>query len=363
LNIKKEKVMNKIARYLGLIIFGVLMSFIGIGNVKSGYAGESHQKLVIDFEESINDGDWSHWTANFVPSARKMYEDFVLNPENQKNNIGILACNKANVNMIKRIDNCYAPKFYELEPYFFSGDYETYLVGVNLQVNEPNEYFKNGENYKVVVLVKDRDTWYVGGESGATSEVLGNYVNNIQMRTDALGVGYGFIDCNNPPRTIVVRDRNGVIRTVAFNNFVKNVTQNEIGNLGFDADAIKAQALAAKMCGWWAAEGHYRENYGADIMYGDVAYVSGANITQSVNSACNSVSSYKMLSSGGKLFYAAYVAGSQNSSGEHSGRLRQNGAQYLATHSNYTWKKILHYYYDDSSYNNPNTRTIRIEQY
>jgi hypothetical protein len=161
----------------------------------------------------------------------------------------------------------------------------------------------------------------------------------------------------------VVRDRNGVIRTVAFNNFVKNVTQNEIGNLGFDADAIKAQALAAKMCGWWAAEGHYRENYGADIMYGDVAYVSGANITQSVNSACNSVSSYKMLSSGGKLFYAAYVAGSQNSSGEHSGRLRQNGAQYLATHSNYTWKKILHYYYDDSSYNNPNTRTIRIEQY
>ena len=94
-------------------------------------------------------------------------------------------------------------------------------------------------------------------------------------------------------------------------------------------------------------------------------YVDGTTVKESVKDACNDISNYKMVSdnnSGNKLFYASYVAGQKDATGKGNDRLRQNGAAYLATASSYKygWQKILHYY-DNSSFNNPNVGTVRIE--
>ena len=97
--------------------------------------------------------------------------------------------------------------------------------------------------------------------------------------------------------------------------------------------------MAAKMCGWWAKVAQYRDSIGADIQYGDVAYVDGTTVKESVKKACNAISKYKMVSddnSGNKLFYASYVAGQKDATG------------------------ILHYYYDNSSFNNPNVGIVKI---
>lgn len=66
--------------------------------------------------------------------------------------------------------------------------------------------------------------------------------------------------------------------------------------------------------------------------------------------------------SGNQLFYASYVAGQKDATGKGKGRLRQNGAEYLATNSlyKYGWGKILHYYYDNSSFNNPSVGIVKI---
>ena len=341
---------------------------------------DENRKIVYDFIDSINSGNWDDWVSFYTPTVRDYYYNFVHTPNNIANNVGILTVNAANVVSIEKIDNCYAPKFNELSDFFETEDsYEVYLVGIDMTVNINTEYFYNGINYKLVVLVNNNGVWQVGGQSGAPIEVLlksnGMFVDeaitSYSMRVFddeavTFGTGYGLLAPGSVPKTIKVANAAGTtVYKVNFADFIKNVTQNEIGNLGFNSNAIKAQAMAAKMCGWWAKVAQYRDSIGADIQYGDVAYVDGTTVKESVKKACNAISKYKMVSddnSGNQLFYASYVAGQKDATGKGKGRLRQNGAEYLATNSlyEYGWEKILHYYYDNSSFNNPNVGIVKI---
>ena len=289
----------------------------------------------------------------------------------------MLSIDKSEPFFITKIDNIYSPKFNELAYFYEDGSYESYLVGETLKVDHENEFFYDGDNYRIITVVKENNEWYIGAETGVTDEVLEKY--NAPRRTDAekdyylrtgygnysedniKHIGYGFVSPGNEPASISVMlsDKKTIV-TTTFSEFIKNVTQNEVGNMGFKSDAICAQAMSAKMAGWWAHVAKYRSSYGCDIKYGDVTYIKGTSPNNSVRSAYSTISSYKMTASNGKLFYAAYVAGSQNANGQHGGVLKQNGAQYLAKTYNYSWKKILHYYYDDSSYNNPDTGTVVI---
>lgn len=119
--------------------------------------------------------------------------------------------------------------------------------------------------------------------------------------------------------------------------------------MGYSDDALKANIMAVKMCGWRAKAGTYRETYGCDIIYGDVAYKSSLGTTsentEKVQTAVNDLDGYYMVGSSdtnGKLFYASYFAGKSNSDGKGTGRLRQNGSEYLAEECSYsyTWEDI-----------------------
>ena len=109
----------------------------------------------------------------YTPTVRNYYYNFALTPNNIANNVGILTVNATNVVSIEKIDNCYAPKFNELSNFFETEDsYEVYLVGIDMKVNINTEYFYNGINYKLVVLVNNNGVWQVGGQYGAPIEVL-----------------------------------------------------------------------------------------------------------------------------------------------------------------------------------------------
>lgn len=121
-----------------------------------------------------------------------------------------------------------------------------------------------------------------------------------------------------------------------------------------------------KMCGWWAKAGRYRALLGCDIKNGDVAYKSYNEATYAnqvaILEAVTAMDGYYMVSSSGKLFYAAFWAGEETSTtgGQGSGKATQYGSNYLATELGYTWQEILHYYYDNSAYNNPNVGIVSI---
>lgn len=313
---------------------------------------DEKEAFVSDFVEST--GDWDTWSSYYADSVKGKYEDFVNNADNIDGHVGILTVSSAEAIDIQKVDNRYVPVLPELVPYIEAGDYQAYLVSMNMDVKENTEYFSDGINYKLVILVNDGGKWKVGAQVHAPEDIYGK---------EARGIGYGLLTAGSTPATINVRDSGGTVhRNVNFTSFIKNVCQNEIGNMGYHAAAIKANAMAIKMAGWWAKTAQYRDTYGADIMYGDVAYVPGTTSNASVNSAVNAIADYRCVSSsatGSKLFFTSYFAGSNDNSGAGSGRLRQNGSNYLAN-SGYGWREILHYYYDNSSYNNPNVGTVRI---
>lgn len=311
-----------------------------------------NQKLVYDYWDVINDGDWSEWADSYAPAVSNTYFDFATNTENQNNNLGILTVSSAKVVDIVRVDNYNAPRYPELQSYYESESaYECYVAIVDLNVKENNGYFTDGQSKHLITLVNDGGNWGIGGMSGCP--------DNFFTR----GNGRGFNDFIDEPSTILVKDETGYVNKsgVSFDSVVFNATCNEIGNKGYNAEAIKANVMAVKMCAWWAKAGEYRETEGCDIKYGDIAYKSKNDATatnqKTIQSAIDAVDGMYIVSdskTGGKLFYTSYFAGTASDTGKATGQLRQNGSNYLATNASYKydWKKIIHYYFDNSKYNN-----------
>jgi hypothetical protein len=345
-----------------------LISGVSVYAEESGILDRStlsqKEQIVYDYFDTINSGDWEAWAELHVLAARDNYRDFVSNQVNIDNNTGILTIDSVELIDIVQVGDSYAPPFSELSPYFLSNDtYDCYKVAVDLTVAEESESYHDGINQKLVVLVNENGNWEVGGTTSFHSQSPTGF-SLFSTGITPLGVGYGFLPStgtlsSSQPTSIDVY-YNGNVYNTTFSEFVKNATQNEIGNMSYDSDAFAANCMAVKMCGWWAKLGRYRETYGADIMYGDVAYVPGTTtISNSVTTAYSTISSKRAVSSGSKAFYMAYFAGSYDNTGAGTGQMRQNGSSYLADQG-YSWQEILHYYYDSSSYNNGSTGTIQI---
>jgi len=204
-------------------------------------------------------------------------------------------------------------------------------------------------------MIREASGWKIGGICKCPRD-LGSVPAGITVSRQS----YGFVSYQSQPSYIKVKDENGTVKNVAFSTYLKNVTYNEIGNMGYYDEAIKANVMAIKMCGWWAHAAGYRSAEGCDIKYGDVAYKSSYQTKPAITNAINAVDGKKLVSSGGQLFFTSYFAGSSDTAGKNSGRLRQNGSNYLASTKSYTYTEILHYYYDNSSYNNPSVGIVKI---
>lgn len=249
----------------------------------------------------------------------------------------------------------HAPKYYEFNQYYDSGtNYACYKTITDMET-ETGEYFGNGTNFSLVLMIREASGWKIGGICKCPRD-LGSVPAGITVSRQS----YGFVSYQSQPSYIKVKNENGTVKNVAFSTYLKNVTFNEIGNMGYYDEAIKANVMAIKMCGWWAHAAGYRSAEGCDIKYGDVAYKSSYQTKPAITNAINAVDGKKLVSSGGQLFFTSYFAGRSDTDGKNSGRLRQNGSNYLASTKSYTYTEILHYYYDNSSYNNPSVGIVKI---
>ena len=99
------------------------------------------------------------------------------------------------------------------------------------------------------------------------------------------------------------------------------------------------------------------------ISVSGVLYEKGTIGTwQKVSSCSNSSTTSTCVGSGnfntkpGKSYRLEYSATFSYS----DGRSETNGSNYLASTKSYTYTEILHYYYDNSSYNNPSVGIVKI---
>ena len=361
----------------------------------------SNEQLVYDYYNSINDGDWQAWAEYYARGIRESYENFVSDKDSQANRTGILAVDSTRVISITKVSNTYAPYYRELEQYYNSPEsYECYMVGIDMTVSKETKYYYNGINYKLVIIVNDDGEWGIGATCGCPAELMLNAKGTLPVEEAiesyserAFGssqnftdsniithhIGQGFIsgDLSSPPSTINVGDgkvgsggqperKSDATFTPTFSDYVYNATSNEIPYT-YDEEAIKACAVAVKMYAWWCSLGTYREAYGCDLLgnYDQTYDNTMTTYPSAVSTAIDDVIDYYIISGSdigkdsGKLFSTnCNNYKSNNYAG--SGRLIQSGAQSLATNSNYSWQEIVHYYFDNSTYNHDNCGVVQI---
>ncbi len=386
-----------------ILIFISMMSFssqvfastISNDSGKEIYASSvdltEQEQLISEYIDSF--GDWNKWYTYYASEVQDNYRTFVTNPKSQQNSTGVLVVNQAKLLYIKQIDNNLAPRYPELKTFYYDEDnYRCYLVGIDMDVKHDSPYYYDGINYKLIIIVKENGNWKIGAQCGAPIEQLINVDSAVstnkaieqycaragidqELKTNR-AVGYGFINgnVNNPPQNIYVGDGyayqdsngnwlpgcTGTVYTVDFQDYVYNATSNEIYST-YDEDAIIACAISIKMYAWWCHLGTYRETFGCDILGNyDQAYdVNDTTYPASISSAINNVISYYILSSDGK-FFSTNCNNFTSFDYLHSGQLIQSGAQNLANNYNYTWQQIIHYYFDNSSYNHPDCGIVLI---
>lgn len=334
-------------------IFATYMAFMlmltsAFNTYAADISNDKNIQLIEKFWDCINEDKWSEWTDCFASNVRDEYVSLVSNPKNFENHIGILNVEFAEITDVEKTTKDQIPDIYnKLDPGTVPSNAEAYLVTLNMKVHKDSSYFSNGDNKYLFVIAVSNNIPYV-----CAIQKIADIPDTIADEP----VGVGFNNFIPQPQTITVRYKDNVtIETISFFDFVFNATCNEIGNKGYADNAIIANSVAIKMCGWWCKRGQYFPVGGYDIRYGLVAInnINEASATnqQRIRNIINNTMSYRALSSNGKLFFMNYFAGDYNASGQGSGRMRQNGSSYLANQG-YSWDRILRYYYDYSRYNN-----------
>ena len=317
--------------------------------------------LINEYWSDVCNGQWEKWVNHYAPNVRDEYIELISSPQNPAQSVGIFTVDKANVLGVKPVSISSIPAEYSVMiPELLSGqDCLAYVVDVDLHVKVDNGYFKNGLNTFLFTVSTIDNVPYINAVTSCTWDTA---TRPSLLKKEQLG--YGFQDYDSRPTTINVKYKNGEVKNIDFNKYVFLTTCNEIGNSNFNAEAIKAQAIAIQMCGRWAKKGHFFPVGGYDVYYGYVAIdlpnrASAAN-QKTIRTAVNAVANNEVLSSGGKFFSMNYFAGSANGTGQGSGQMRQNGANYLANSRGYDWRQIIRYYYNHSAYNNNGVGEIKI---
>lgn len=297
--------------------------------IDSSYTDQ--EALIYDYYNSLNKCDWADWASLYSAVVENDYLKLVSDENNLEDKIGILTVTDADVMSIEKLDDFYIPAevYLELNEYFNTGNYECYKVAVDMQIAEENGYFDNGLNYKTIVLVKDDETWSVGATCGANdnenstfraSHPTGKLVNCSSNSSSTM-----------PSSVRVYVESKGKAETATLAAYVKNTIQNEVGNLSYPSDALKALCVASashvqyyKLSKYWDASGYDIKTTGSLVNY-----VPGTTVNQSVSTAYTSVSGNYIVCSEGHNFSTPYN-GMSASNSKSSGQMYEDGTKKLA---------------------------------
>ena len=395
---------NKVKYFLSLIlVFSLFLT-----NVPSVYAQSinfsksdvSNEAYINSYTNCINTKDWKKYSEMQSYYDSNMLFKFLTNDNNIKNHVGLLDVIAAKVSKIKLLPLNEAAKISkEMNLNIADSNTDTYLVAMDIKVINENEYFVNGTTYHLISISKASKGKLITVDIEAPLDILRNdgygfndkdeenyfNVENMRMKGKVINNKGENLESStysklsskaiNPismstvqstsftiPSTIRVYMHDAYyVKTVNFNEYVKNVLPKEWGS-GWQYEAYEAGAIAVKMYGWFFIVHHFYTTLQADV-YDDAihnqVYVPGsANSYES--SAVDDTFHYIMVDGTGNIFAARHVAGTPGAHGEsHTGLMFQNGTQWLALNG-WTHFDICRYYYDYGydTWTNKNIGTI-----
>ena len=79
-------------------------------------ASENPKDVLKNFFESFSPTDHESWVNYFASSVYGYYREFAQNAFNQAKRLGLLDIDKAELLYAEKVNNVYAPKYYEFKP-------------------------------------------------------------------------------------------------------------------------------------------------------------------------------------------------------------------------------------------------------
>ncbi len=331
---KKSNVFSKMFLVFALvmIITGMSVNFAATDN-----ESDDVNQLVTTYAKYIKTNNWDGYVNLFNYSQEEKDEllKYLNNKNNQKLREGIFGINNIKVIEIEPSN----------DPDFINKGQFVYDVYLDMSVNKQSEFYENGLSLHVFVMN------YVDGNLSIEAV----YYRGIVNSKDAEHVVKANLIPIEPapypiPSTIKVYvTSTGVLKTLNFSTYVKDVTPNEV-YVTWPTEALKANIIAQKS---YAAYNVYYPRTPATTYNAHVTdkwenyqhYSEGSN-----NSTTNSLYNYTydvLMVKGQKPYEARYSAGTYGSPGNQgSGYLSQYGTVVLANNG-YSYLDILHYYYTD----------------
>ena len=193
---------------------------LNLGNTAFATAASEDPKDVLkNFFESFSPADHESWVNYFASSVYGYYREFAQNAFNQAKRLGLLDIDKAELLYAEKVNNVYAPKYYEFNRYYDSGtNYACYKTITDMET-ETGEYFGNGTNFSLVLMIQESSGWKIGGICKCPRN-LGSVPAGVTVSRQS----YGFVSYQSQPDYIKVKDEKGTVKNVAFSTYLKNVT-------------------------------------------------------------------------------------------------------------------------------------------
>lgn len=369
----KKKMINTVIPLL-LIIF-LLCTHVSYASVSYSTTNEAdlemihnwdlHESVITDYFSAINEKNIESLIELSANSMRHLLANIYTNSTNISNNVGIY-----NINSIL-IDKIAFPTPSLLSPYYDEkvlSQYDSFVIGLvcaTVDVVFEDESIMDGSAYYCVQLVEDAGDLYVYDAvlvdqtyasqiiSGASTHTVSTPIgSNILYYPSSIKVYRAHSYAGESPSII------GTIQEVSFSNYCNICLQGE-GGAFTNAEALRAIALAIQCFGF------HQYLYRNSISLGFHVLDSGSDDggtnyflsqyynpqltpTTAVRNAVYYVSKYFVLDAKKRLIPTYHYDGTNNADGKHSGRLRQRGANYLATNTKYlySFSNIIHYFYD-----------------
>ena len=193
-----------------------------------------------------------------------------------------------------------------------------FYAAVDYKVSNEDKYITNGTNYRLYVIVKQNDGYFIVEVSTAPLPIIKklgigfnteNEKKRLELNSQQLSlnkVSPSYVQSNTI--RVHINSTNSIL-TLNFTDYIKDVLPNE-WIPSWTSNALQSGALAVKMYGWWRVLNPRNNLLGYDIEDNtlDQVYKQGSNVSSS-NTAVDLVTTIGFSQTDGTLFKVQYWNG------------------------------------------------------
>ena len=305
--------------------------------------------------------NWNELAKMYETAQVESFKDFLQDEDNLAEHVGIL--NVKNASLLNYEELSYNEAAPLLSETYKKSTSRFYILKIDYSVYSNNDYFKDGTQYNLISLVKEKNEWKVCEFSGyekektTTSSLYETIKNKFQnySTTNATTEKKAKNKRTIPTNSTTIRYgtySNGrfVSSTkLNFHNYCIGVTAGECRGTDYNGSPRKAIIMAIKAYSW-----HYKivpidPAHGVDIKNTMQSYApKKVDENPEVTKNYNKIKNVWMESHSGAIFESLYKLGSYDGSGKNKGELKQKGCKYLVNEKGKNFYKCVRYYYDNS---------------